>query len=87
MFVLVSIYILISVVDSYHNNVFSDKLKNYRNNISEIWLYRFRTTHAPPGDTLVHRGDILTALYFIARGSVEILKEDMVMAILGEKKW
>uniref|UniRef100_A0A915IGP8 Cyclic nucleotide-binding domain-containing protein n=1 Tax=Romanomermis culicivorax TaxID=13658 RepID=A0A915IGP8_ROMCU len=45
---------------------------------------RFRTTHAPPGDTLVHRGDILTALYFIARGSVEILKEDMVMAILGK---
>ncbi|VDM73383.1 unnamed protein product [Strongylus vulgaris] len=29
--------------------------------------YRFRTTHAPPGDTLVHRGDILTGLHFIAR--------------------
>lgn len=46
--------------------------------------FRFRTTHAPPGDTLVHQGDILTALYFIARGSVEILKDDMVMAILGK---
>ncbi|KAH7731768.1 Ion transport domain containing protein [Aphelenchoides avenae] len=45
---------------------------------------RFRTTHAPPGDTLVHRGDILTGLHFIARGSVEILKDDTVMGILGK---
>ncbi|VIO92202.1 potassium voltage-gated channel subfamily H member 6, putative [Brugia malayi] len=45
---------------------------------------RFRTTHAPPGDTLVHRGDVLTGLNFIARGSVEILKDDMVVGILGK---
>ncbi|KAF7660550.1 hypothetical protein LDENG_00279980 [Lucifuga dentata] len=45
---------------------------------------RFRTTHAPPGDTLVHSGDILTALYFISRGSIEILRDDVVMAILGK---
>ncbi|XP_042249096.1 potassium voltage-gated channel subfamily H member 6a isoform X2 [Thunnus maccoyii] len=45
---------------------------------------RFRTTHAPPGDTLVHSGDILTALYFISRGSIEILKDDVVVAILGK---
>uniref|UniRef100_A0A915CZU6 Cyclic nucleotide-binding domain-containing protein n=1 Tax=Ditylenchus dipsaci TaxID=166011 RepID=A0A915CZU6_9BILA len=45
---------------------------------------RFRTTHAPPGDTLVHRGDILTGLYFIARGSVEIVKDDLVMGIIGK---
>ncbi|CAJ0580745.1 unnamed protein product, partial [Mesorhabditis spiculigera] len=46
---------------------------------------RFRMTHAPPGDTLVHRGDILTGLHFIARGSVEILKDDnTVMGILGK---
>uniref|UniRef100_A0A3B3CJX9 Potassium voltage-gated channel, subfamily H (eag-related), member 6a n=1 Tax=Oryzias melastigma TaxID=30732 RepID=A0A3B3CJX9_ORYME len=44
---------------------------------------RFRTTHAPPGDTLVHSGDILTALYFISRGSIEILRDDVVVAILG----
>ena len=44
---------------------------------------KFKTTHVPPGDTLVHRGDILDALYFISRGSIEILKEDIVMAILG----
>lgn len=45
---------------------------------------RFRTTHAPPGDTLVHNGDILTALYFISRGSIEILRDDVVVAILGK---
>ncbi|XP_068606493.1 potassium voltage-gated channel subfamily H member 6a [Brachionichthys hirsutus] len=45
---------------------------------------RFKTTHAPPGDTLVHSGDILTALYFISRGSIEILREDVVVAILGK---
>ncbi|KAG9349218.1 hypothetical protein JZ751_027661, partial [Albula glossodonta] len=26
---------------------------------------RFKTTHTPPGDTLVHCGDVLTALYFL----------------------
>ncbi|XP_035706356.1 potassium voltage-gated channel subfamily H member 6 isoform X3 [Folsomia candida] len=51
---------------------------------------KFKTTHAPPGDTLVHRGDVLTALYFISRGSIEILKgplgsqQDIVMAILSK---
>ena len=45
---------------------------------------KFKTTHVPPGDTLVHRGDILDSLYFVSRGSIEILKDDIVMAILGE---
>uniref|UniRef100_A0A9J7YBJ6 Potassium channel, voltage gated eag related subfamily H, member 7 n=1 Tax=Cyprinus carpio carpio TaxID=630221 RepID=A0A9J7YBJ6_CYPCA len=45
---------------------------------------RFKTTHAPPGDTLVHCGDVLTALYFVARGSIEILRDDIVVAILGK---
>jgi potassium voltage-gated channel Eag-related subfamily H protein 2 len=44
---------------------------------------KFKTTHAPPGDTLVHRGDVLSSLHFISRGSIEILKDDIVMAILG----
>ncbi|ELW47100.1 Potassium voltage-gated channel subfamily H member 7 [Tupaia chinensis] len=43
---------------------------------------KFKTTHAPPGDTLVHCGDVLTALYFLSRGSIEILKDDIVVAIL-----
>jgi len=48
---------------------------------------KFKTTHAPPGDTLVHKGDVLTHLYFIARGSIEILKDDVVMAILGSYRY
>ncbi|CAB1327887.1 unnamed protein product, partial [Coregonus sp. 'balchen'] len=45
---------------------------------------RFKTTHSPPGDTLVHCGDVLTALYFLSRGSIEILKDDIVNDIFGE---
>ncbi|XP_049824499.1 potassium voltage-gated channel subfamily H member 6 isoform X4 [Aethina tumida] len=45
---------------------------------------KFKTTHAPPGDTLVHKGDVLTSLYFISRGSIEIVKDDFVVAILGK---
>lgn len=45
---------------------------------------KFKTTHVPPGDTLVHRGDVLTGLFFVSRGSIEILKEDIVVAILGK---
>ena len=45
---------------------------------------RFQSTHAPPGDTLVHSGDVITALYFLSRGSIEILKDDIVVAILGK---
>jgi len=44
---------------------------------------KFKSTHAPPGDTLIHPGDILDAIYFVARGSVEISRDDVVMAILG----
>ena len=45
---------------------------------------RFKTTHIPPGDTLVHKGDVLSSLYFIARGSVEISEDDVVVAILSK---
>ena len=45
---------------------------------------KFKTTHAPPGDIITHRGDILTSLYFISRGSIEILQDDNVVAILSK---
>lgn len=47
---------------------------------------KFKTTHAPPGDIITHRGDILTSLYFISRGSIEILQDDNVVAILSTRK-
>ncbi|XP_063713812.1 potassium voltage-gated channel subfamily H member 6-like [Symsagittifera roscoffensis] len=45
---------------------------------------KFKTTHIPPGDTLVHKGDVLSSLYFIARGSVEISEDEVVVAILSK---
>uniref|UniRef100_A0A665WL40 Cyclic nucleotide-binding domain-containing protein n=1 Tax=Echeneis naucrates TaxID=173247 RepID=A0A665WL40_ECHNA len=43
---------------------------------------RFKTVHAPPGDTLIHYGDILDSLFFISRGSIQVIKDDVVVAIL-----
>ncbi|XP_039480452.1 potassium voltage-gated channel unc-103 [Drosophila santomea] len=44
---------------------------------------KFKTTHAPPGDILVHRGDVLTSLFFIARGSIEIQRAGNIV-VLGK---
>ena len=44
---------------------------------------KFKTTLAPAYDTLIHPGDIIDSVYFIARGSIEIVQDDSVMAILG----
>ncbi|XP_037940856.1 potassium voltage-gated channel unc-103 isoform X2 [Teleopsis dalmanni] len=46
---------------------------------------KFKTTHAPPGDVLVHKGDVLTSLFFIARGSIEIQRDNTVVTILGKE--
>lgn len=45
---------------------------------------RFKTVHAPPGDSLIHYGDILDSLFFISRGSIQVIRDDVVVAILGE---
>ncbi|XP_054739260.1 potassium voltage-gated channel unc-103 [Anastrepha obliqua] len=45
---------------------------------------KFKTTHAPPGDVLVHKGDVLTSLFFIARGSIEIQRDTNTVVILGK---
>ena len=44
---------------------------------------KLKTVHAPPGDIIIHLGDVLTSLYFISRGSIEIVKNDNVVAILS----
>ncbi|XP_049916763.1 potassium voltage-gated channel subfamily H member 6 [Epinephelus moara] len=43
---------------------------------------RFKTVHAPPGDTLIHYGDMLDSLFFISRGSIQVIRDDVVVAIL-----
>lgn len=37
-----------------------------------------------PGEFLVHKGDAANYLYLLVSGSMEILKMDMVVAILGK---
>lgn len=45
---------------------------------------QFKSTHVPPDDTLIHKGDNLTAIYFIARGTIEISRDNEVLAILDK---
>ncbi|KAJ8035141.1 Potassium voltage-gated channel subfamily H member 6 [Holothuria leucospilota] len=45
---------------------------------------RLQTTHTAPGDILIHKGDKLNIMYFISRGSLEILQGNIVLAILGK---
>lgn len=49
-----------------------------------ILALKFNSIHIPPGDTLIHKGDNLNAIYFIAHGTLEILKNYSVMAILDK---
>ena len=44
---------------------------------------KFKSVHIPPGNVLVHRGEQIDAIYFIARGFVEVLTEEGVDVILG----
>ena len=44
---------------------------------------RFKTVHAPPGDVLIHYGDVLDSLFFVSRGSIQVVRDDVVIAILG----
>lgn len=44
---------------------------------------KLATTHCPPGDYIIHNGDEITTLYWIGRGTVEIIQNDTIIAILG----
>ncbi|XP_020567965.1 potassium voltage-gated channel subfamily H member 6-like isoform X3 [Oryzias latipes] len=46
--------------------------------------FRIKTVHAPPRDTLIHCGDVLDSLFFISRGSIQVMRDDVVVAILGQ---
>ena len=45
---------------------------------------KLKTAHSPPGDTLLHKSDIIDAIYWVSRGNIEILEGDAVVAILGK---
>lgn len=43
-----------------------------------------RNNFCAPGEYLVHKGDALTYIYYICNGSMEVMQNEMVVAILGE---
>ncbi|GAB1606937.1 potassium voltage-gated channel subfamily H member 8-like [Argonauta hians] len=45
---------------------------------------QIRRTFCAPGEYLIHRGDAISYLYFILSGSLEILRDDKVVALLGK---
>ncbi|KAF7261021.1 hypothetical protein EG68_01647 [Paragonimus skrjabini miyazakii] len=45
----------------------------------------FQTLHTAPGDLIFHQGESVDQLCFIASGSLEVLQDDEVIAILGKK--
>ncbi|KAL7381896.1 hypothetical protein ABVT39_013080 [Epinephelus coioides] len=43
-----------------------------------------KTTFCAPGEYLLRQGDALQAIFFVCSGSMEVLKDGMVLAILGK---
>ena len=46
-----------------------------------------KTSFCAPGEYLLRQGDALQAIYFVCSGSMEVLKDSMVLAILGGSSW
>lgn len=45
-----------------------------------------KTSFCAPGEYLLRQGDALQAIFFVCSGSMEVLKDGMVLAILGTLK-
>ena len=45
---------------------------------------KIKTNFCAPEEFLIHRGDALQNIYYISNGSMEVLDEGMVVAILGK---
>lgn len=43
-----------------------------------------KTSFCAPGEYLLRQGDALQANYFVCSGSFEVLKDNIVLAILGK---
>lgn len=43
-----------------------------------------KTSFCAPGEYLLRQGDALQAIYLVCSGSMEVLKDSMVLAILGK---
>ena len=45
---------------------------------------QIKSIFCAPGKYLVHKGDAINYIYFVCNGSMEIMTQGMVVAILGE---
>ncbi|KZC10472.1 Potassium voltage-gated channel subfamily H member 8 [Dufourea novaeangliae] len=45
---------------------------------------RIRNNFCAPGEYLTHKGDALSYIYYLCNGSMEVVQNDMVVAILGK---
>lgn len=43
-----------------------------------------KTNFCAPGEYLIHKGDALAYIYYICNGSMEVMQNNMVVAILGK---
>ncbi|XP_075169112.1 eag-like K[+] channel [Haematobia irritans] len=43
-----------------------------------------KTNFCAPGEYLIHKGDALNYIYYLCNGSMEVMKDEMVVAILGK---
>lgn len=46
----------------------------------------FQTVHSAPGDLIFHAGESVDSLCFVVSGSLEVIQDDEVVAILGERQ-
>lgn len=45
---------------------------------------KLKTIHLPPGDYILFKGDDVDSLFFITRGTIEIVDDrELILAILG----
>ncbi|XP_009979795.1 PREDICTED: potassium voltage-gated channel subfamily H member 5-like, partial [Tauraco erythrolophus] len=63
--------------------------KSFRRSIaprgtSSIMLGKSQTIHCAPGDLIYHAGESVDALCFVVSGSLEVIQDDEVVAILGK---
>ena len=55
-------------------------------NILTLRLH-YRSNFCAPGEYLIHKGDALASFYYLCNGSMEVVKYDMVVAILGNSSY
>lgn len=51
----------------------------------KLFSLHIRNNFCAPGEYLVHKGDAVQYIYYLCNGSMEVVIDEMVVAILGKK--